>query len=354
MRRHRVARVAHEPEHVAPAHPLAGRHAQAAGLEVRVEHVVPASDVQDDVVAVGLSERDVLGEAPRHLLGQAVDDRRDAAVGDGVGRVAIDGVAVQVELRAGVDAALRVELLPVDGEALGDDHAPVHRQGRPRVAGRVAAGVRRDVAGALERRPEAHHLALEDRGLPACGGEVTARRRGLRIAHVNLVDQARRRPRPRGQADVDEQQRLGAAGHRARRVAPSVRLKAPVNGLRPHGLHHPSAGGAHPHPAHDRVEGREVRELQLVDEVGAAVRPAEGDGRVLDLHEERGDLRVGRLPRGGRRRDAGAERRDRGQGDGGPPHVPLPRSPRDDLAILRREASREQGRGSEPLMTSDR
>jgi hypothetical protein len=55
----------------------------------------------------------------RDLVGHAIPESDDLAVGNGQDLVAVDVIAAHIPAVADVDPVLAVELLPVDGEALG-------------------------------------------------------------------------------------------------------------------------------------------------------------------------------------------------------------------------------------------
>src|SRR5918992_2630003 len=145
VRRQAVAGVANQRQYVSPPHPVPLLHADAARLEVGVERVVAAAEVEDHRVAVGLLGADSLGKFSGLLLGEAVDYLDYGAVGGRYRLLPVDRIAFGVLLLAAVDAAVGVELLPVDGVALGKPDPSVDRERRPRVAGGVATRVGRYV-----------------------------------------------------------------------------------------------------------------------------------------------------------------------------------------------------------------
>jgi len=117
-----VAGISDEGDHLPPLHAVADLHAERAGPEVRVEGVVPATDVDDDVVATHRLEGNRHGARvdAGHVLGQAVLRGHHAAVGHSQ-RVVPLGVVVGVVRRITVVRAGRIiHLDPVDGEALGN------------------------------------------------------------------------------------------------------------------------------------------------------------------------------------------------------------------------------------------
>ena len=131
--------------------------AKTAGLHVGVEGEDVAAEAgivepEDDGVAVSLIEGDAFRILAGSLLGKAVDDRDDGGVGDGEDGFAEDGVALELFAWAGIDAVVAIELLPVDGIALGKPDVIVDAEGGAHVAGGIAAGVGRDIVVAGEGR----------------------------------------------------------------------------------------------------------------------------------------------------------------------------------------------------------
>ena len=70
MRPRRIAREAEGADHLSTAHALIPGHAHASRLEVLVERVPAASEVERDVIAAGVADgiRAALGATPRNLL----------------------------------------------------------------------------------------------------------------------------------------------------------------------------------------------------------------------------------------------------------------------------------------------
>src|SRR5918998_6780734 len=137
VRRQAVAGVANQRQYVTPPHPVPLLHADAARLEVGVERVVAAAKVEDHRVAIGLLGANALGKFSGLLLGEPVDYLDYRPVGDRDRLLAVDRIAIGVLLLTAIDAVVSIELLVVDGVALGKVELPVDRECCPRVASRV-------------------------------------------------------------------------------------------------------------------------------------------------------------------------------------------------------------------------
>ena len=163
-----ISGVADQAEDLAAFYGVAGMDANFSWLQVGVDGVVIAAEIEDYGVAVGLLDGNVGGVLTGGLLGQVVGDGNDFGVGDGDGFLAENCVAVRVGRGAVVDAVGVVELFPVDGVALSDPDAAVDGERGAGVAGGVAAGIGGNVIGAAER------WADYDDGL-GVDGDVAAR-----------------------------------------------------------------------------------------------------------------------------------------------------------------------------------
>jgi hypothetical protein len=251
------------------------------------------------VVAIRLVERQAGRELSRRRIGKRVDRRDHRAVGDRVDRLAVDHVARRLLRVAGVDASLRVELLPVDREPLRPDPLAIDRERRPDVPDGVATAVARDVALAAERRIEQqagrwrHRRAR--RGL---GHRLPSQRGGQAV----LDQTGQRRTRRKRQMHVEETCLRGS--ERAGLHVWIIHHQAPGDRVRVERGEDATVVGVEDveRVERDRVRG-EVRQLDLVDDVEGAIRSLDRDGRGDDTHADRRQLiRVRRDRRLGRRR----------------------------------------------------
>jgi hypothetical protein len=207
-----VAGVAYEGEDLAEFDAIAGVDLDAAGLEVGVEGVAVAAEVEDDGVAIGLFDENVGGEFAGDLLWVAVGGGDDDGVGYGDGGFAEDGVALKFFAGAGVDAAGGVELLPVDGEALGDPDVTVDGEGGAGVADGVAAGVGGEEEGALEGRADADGRGEVGLGGGSGGGDLLLAGRSGGDVGGDAVSELGGRFGAGCEGDVEEEKGLGAFG----------------------------------------------------------------------------------------------------------------------------------------------
>src|SRR5579862_1804848 len=178
VRRDGVASVSDEAEDLAAGDAISFVNPDAARLHMCVKGIAVLTKVEDDSVPVGLNEGDSGGIPAGRLLGLAVDGVNHGGVGDGEYRFAEDGVAVELFARSGVDAVLRIELLPVNGHALGDPDAPINGKRGAGVTGGVAAGVGGDITAALQwRANDDDRLAVDGEGASGLGDLLMAGRR---------------------------------------------------------------------------------------------------------------------------------------------------------------------------------
>ena len=126
MRLAGVAGVADLAEDLTAPDLVADLDAEAALLQVPVEHVVPAADVEDHVVARHV----VPGGAADGQVGVAVDGRGDPAVGDGEQRLPEDVEVLQAAAVAAVGLPVD-ELDEVDRVALHAERPVVVDQRAP-------------------------------------------------------------------------------------------------------------------------------------------------------------------------------------------------------------------------------
>ena len=250
---------------------------------------------------------------PGGLRIEPVEQRGDRPVRDGVDGGAVVDVALVPRPVAGVELAVRVRLLPVDGEPLAVDQLAVERgeRGAVREAGQ-AAPVERDPAFALDRRPD------HPRGSGADverRGEVVEGDRGPgprvdRARAVDVVDDGLRSALRGVDGEVDEKRSrlLGperGVGRRARRqppqpVAVAVRaVRLNEGGARVGGENRGGVGGV---DDVDPIDGGRDRggvgQLQVVDDVVLPVGTEEREGRLAERAHRDGGERV-------RNRDAG-------------------------------------------------
>ena len=143
----------------------AGRDLHAARLHVRIERERPVADVEHDKIPVGLVDRQVLRQLAGRLLRKVVARGDHRAVGHGDHVLAEDRVVLDLAEIAFDQAVLLVDLLPVDGEALGEGEAAVERQQGAHVPDRVAAAVARQITLADQRRPQQHRVGVDHRCL---------------------------------------------------------------------------------------------------------------------------------------------------------------------------------------------
>src|ERR1700730_14313043 len=138
----RIAGVAYQADHLAKVNFLSTVHLNAARLHVGVEGIAVTAEIENDVVAVSLIQRDVGGVATRCLLRLSVDDGDDESISNRQDRLAKDGVTFELFARAGIDSSAGIGLLPVHRVPLCDPYAAVDGESCAGVACGVAAGVR--------------------------------------------------------------------------------------------------------------------------------------------------------------------------------------------------------------------
>ena len=269
VRLRRVARRADQAEDLAALHLLASPHPHGARLQVRVQRIAALAQVEHDMVAVGLRDRQVRRQASRRRVRQSVEGHDHPRIGYRMGRLAVDGVTGGVLRIADDDAALCVELLPVDGVALGDVQAPVQRQAGVHVARVLAAAVAGDVARAAQRCVQ-HQVGRAADGR-APGDEVVT---AGSCAQLHAVVQRRRRSGVRAECQVHIQhaelrcaQPSGLCATLAHHQA-----RAELRGVEA-GEHRAAARVQHIEDLEVYCAAGAVGQLDLVDEVQAAVRP---------------------------------------------------------------------------------
>ena len=138
-------------------------HLHAARLHVGIEREGAVADVEHDEIPVGLVDRQVVRQLAGWLLRKVVARGDHRAVGDGDHVLAEDRVVPHLAAIAFDQAVLLVDLLPVDGEALGEGEAAVERQQGAHVPDRVAAAVARQIALADQRRAQQHGVGVDHR-----------------------------------------------------------------------------------------------------------------------------------------------------------------------------------------------
>ena len=104
---------------------VARLHADASGLQVRIQRVISVSEVLHDVVARVLVQRKAARRLAWNLFGQVVDDRNHLAVADRVDRRSEIGVALQFGRVAGEQPEIVGELDVVDREPFRDHSLPL-------------------------------------------------------------------------------------------------------------------------------------------------------------------------------------------------------------------------------------
>ena len=175
------------PDYLAAGDVVSFVDADAAGLHVRVQGIAVLAEIENDEVSIGVGERDSGGIFAGDLLGLIVGGVNDNGIGDGEDGLAEDGVALELFAGTGVDAALSVELLPVDGHALADPDASVDGKRGAGVAGGITAGVGGDVVAALQRRADDDDRLAVDGGLAAGLGDLLMAGRSGADARDNAV-----------------------------------------------------------------------------------------------------------------------------------------------------------------------
>lgn len=146
------------------------------------------------------------------------------AIRDGEHGLAIDCVTLGLLAGAGIDAALTVEPLPVDGHALADPDASVDGERGAGVAGGVTARVGGDVTGALQgRADDDDRLAINGGGASGFGDLLMAGRGGAG-ARDNAMGEALRDGRSGSERDVEKKRGLRALCERSRGFALAGRL----------------------------------------------------------------------------------------------------------------------------------
>src|ERR1700677_4097146 len=141
-------------------HLFAAAHLDAPGLKMSIKRIALLPKIEDDRVSIRRIERNVAGITARRLFRLPVDNRNHESVCHRKHWLAEDSIALQLLPWAGVDAAARVHLLPIHSVALRYPHATVDGQSRPRMAGGVAAGIRRDVMLSTKRRADQRNRSL--------------------------------------------------------------------------------------------------------------------------------------------------------------------------------------------------
>ena len=223
--------------------------------------------------------REIPGELSGHLLRLIVGGIHDHTVRDGDDGLAKDGVALRFFAGTRVDAALTVELLPVDGHTLADPYISVDWKRGAGVARGVTAGVGRNVVAALQGRANHDDRLAVDSGSAASLGDLLmagwcgAGTRGDTMGELlgNL--------RSGSDCNVEKEHGLRAFGERSGGFPLAGGLESHGDGRGVEGLQDDAIA-----QDLDLFDGdlaaREVRHGKFVDEVGTAVGAVKGHGRV--------------------------------------------------------------------------
>ncbi len=145
-------------------------------------------------------------------FGSAVGGAGDGGVGDGNRLFAEDIVAFDFFTRAAIDAALFVDLFPIDCIALREPEAAVDRQRGAGVPYGVAAGIGGDVAGAVEWRADDGDCTIVYGDGAAGGGDFLMSWRGGGEAGGDAMGEFARPAFTFGQLKMDEEEGLRAFG----------------------------------------------------------------------------------------------------------------------------------------------
>src|SRR3954467_13978044 len=166
MRLRGIAAIADKAEDLTALYMVAELDANLARLKVRVECVVAAADIDDDVIAAYRLERD--RDCPRvgarPVLGDAVLHLSDDAIGDGEGVVTVREIILVIERVAAMRCVSRVDLDPIDREALGYIERTGDRDHRSPMAALRARTIGGEPRATTERRRDDDGLARHRRG----------------------------------------------------------------------------------------------------------------------------------------------------------------------------------------------
>lgn len=190
--RRAVAGVADQTDRLTPADPVAHSYPNRVFLHVGVQCVQAVAHIDHYRVAIHLIQRQCRArQLPGDLVFETLAHVDDLAVGRRQDLFSVDDVVARVGWISDDERASLIDLLPVDGEPLGEPLFVVDREWRANVSNRATTAVGRNVTAAgFQRRAQNREQGIGvDRYLTAArrdrrgkpigrdGGRLRVRRR---------------------------------------------------------------------------------------------------------------------------------------------------------------------------------
>src|ERR1700722_17510720 len=246
-------------------------------------------EIKDHAVSIGIGQRNIRRIFSGSLFGLPIDDGCNDSVRNRDGGLTEDGVALELLLRAGVNGATGIQLLPVHGKTLRNPHASIDGHRGPRVAGCVTAGIGGNISCSAQRWTDLHN-GLAVNGYRSTGfAHVLVAWWGCAGQNRNAMRKLARRSSARGEDDVEKEQSVGALRKRSCGAAHARRLKSRGESGAVEGLENCTIAKDLYFLDRD-ISAREIGHCQFVDEVRATVRSVEGHWCVMHREQPRRHL----------------------------------------------------------------